>query len=114
MPTSSRLTCYHSLQTPFAGCQVSPGCCFFLPHGARIYNALVDMIKKEYWDRGYTEVVTPNVFSSELWVTSGHWQNYQDDMFIFDVEGTQMGLKPMNCPGPLLSAGGKGGEVAFW
>ena len=78
--------------------QLSPGSCFWLPHGARIYNKLIDFIKKQYWSRGYEEVITPNVFNLKLWEQSGHAQHYRDSMFIFDVEGQEFGMKPMNCP----------------
>lgn len=47
--------------------ELSPGSCFFLPHGAHIYNKLVDFIKEEYRKRGYTEVVTPNVFHTSAY-----------------------------------------------
>ncbi|KAF9423949.1 threonyl-tRNA synthetase [Podila epigama] len=82
--------------------ELSPGCCFFLPHGARIYNTLMDFIKKEYRKRGYTEVMSPNMYNVKLWKTSGHWDNYKDDMFMFDIEKETFGLKPMNCPGHCL------------
>ncbi|CAA9988286.1 threonine--tRNA ligase, putative [Plasmodium knowlesi strain H] len=77
----------------------SPGSCFWLPHGAKIYNKLVDFIRREYRIRMYDEVITPNVFSCDLWRTSGHYQNYKDCMFIFNVEQKEWGMKPMNCPG---------------
>ncbi|ANQ08176.1 Threonine--trna ligase [Plasmodium coatneyi] len=77
----------------------SPGSCFWLPHGAKIYNKLVDFIRREYRIRMYEEVITPNVFSCDLWKTSGHYQNYKDCMFIFNVEQKEWGMKPMNCPG---------------
>jgi len=80
----------------------SPGSCFFLPHGTRIYNKLVDFIKKQYWLRGYDEVITPNVFNLELWNQSGHALHYRDGMFLFDVEGQEWGMKPMNCPAHCL------------
>ncbi|KAF9109931.1 threonyl-tRNA synthetase [Mortierella sp. AM989] len=82
--------------------ELSPGSCFFLPHGARIYNTLMSFIKGEYNKRGYTEVMTPNMFNVKLWQKSGHWDNYKDDMFMFDVEKDTFGLKPMNCPGHCL------------
>ena len=82
--------------------QLSPGSCFWLPHGARIYNGLVEMIKKQYWKRGYEEVITPNVFNLKLWEQSGHAQHYKANMFVFDVEGQEFGMKPMNCPGHCL------------
>jgi len=83
----------------------SPGSCFFLPHGARIYNKLIEFIRSEYRNRGFLEVVTPNIFDHQLWHTSGHLQNYKENMFSFDVEGQPFSLKPMNCPGHCLMFG---------
>jgi threonyl-tRNA synthetase len=73
-----------------------------MPHGARVYNKLIEWIRSEYWQRGFTEVITPNVFNLNLWEQSGHAQHYRDNMFIFDVEGQEWGMKPMNCPGHCL------------
>jgi threonyl-tRNA synthetase len=80
----------------------SPGSCFFLPHGMTIYNTLMAFLRQEYWKRGYQEVGSPNMFNSELWKISGHWQHYHEDMFTFDVEKDKWALKPMNCPGHCL------------
>lgn len=82
--------------------ELSPGSAMWLPHGARIYNTIQTFLRDEYWKRGYEEVITPNMYNSELWKTSGHWQNYKDDMFTFDVEKEQFAMKPMNCPGHCL------------
>ncbi|KDQ13759.1 hypothetical protein BOTBODRAFT_44972 [Botryobasidium botryosum FD-172 SS1] len=82
--------------------ELSPGSPFFLPHGTRIYNALIEFMRSEYRKRGYQEVISPNMFNSKLWETSGHWQNYKDDMFVLDVDKEKYGLKPMNCPGHCL------------
>ena len=83
--------------------ELSPGSCFFMPHGARIYNKLVDYIKTEYWTRGYQEVVTPNIFSTDLWKISGHYEHYKDDMFLFNTaDKEEYAMKPMNCPGHCL------------
>ncbi|SCU82418.1 LANO_0B06150g1_1 [Lachancea nothofagi CBS 11611] len=79
--------------------EMSPGSCFWLPHGTRIYNNLVELLRAEYRKRGYDEVITPNMYNSKLWKTSGHWGNYKENMFTFDVEKETFGLKPMNCPG---------------
>ena len=79
--------------------ELSPGSCFFLPHGTRIYNRLVDIIREQYFARGYTEVVTPNMYNLKLWETSGHAAKYKENMFCFPIEGQEFGLKPMNCPG---------------
>lgn len=82
--------------------ELSPGSCFFLPRGAHIYNTLIDFIKTEYRKRGYSEVVSPNMYNHRLWETSGHWQHYSDNMFQFEIEKEKYGLKPMNCPGHCL------------
>ncbi|RSH95615.1 threonyl-tRNA synthetase [Saitozyma podzolica] len=78
---------------------LSPGSAFFLPMGMRIYNTLLSFIKSEYHKRGFTEVGSPNIFNSKLWETSGHWQNYAEDMFQLKVDEDKFALKPMNCPG---------------
>merc|ERR1740138_1898073 len=81
---------------------LSPGSAFMEPHGARIYTGLISFIRDQYWLREYTEVVTPNVYNFDLWHTSGHALHYKDDMFCFEVEGQEFGMKPMNCPGHCL------------
>jgi len=78
---------------------LSPGSCFFYPHGAHIYNKLVQFIRKEYLIRGFTEVISPNIFNLRLWKTSGHYKNYKEHMFMVKIENQGYGLKPMNCPG---------------
>ncbi|TYJ55343.1 threonine-tRNA ligase [Cryptococcus floricola] len=86
---------------------LSPGSAFFLPMGMRIYNTLMDFIKGEYFKRGFTEVGTPNMFNSKLWETSGHWQNYAEDMFQLKVDEDTFALKPMNCPGHSVMFGSR-------
>ncbi|CAH8330809.1 unnamed protein product [Eruca vesicaria subsp. sativa] len=81
---------------------LSPGSWFFLPLGTRVYNKLMDFIKEQYWKRGYTEVITPNMYNMSLWETSGHAENYKENMFTFGIENQEFGLKPMNCPGHCL------------
>ncbi|KAJ8796350.1 hypothetical protein J1605_002234 [Eschrichtius robustus] len=78
---------------------LSPGSCFFLPRGAFVYNTLMDFIREEYHRRSFMEVLSPNMYSSKLWETSGHWQHYSDNMFTFDIDKDTFALKPMNCPG---------------
>ena len=79
--------------------ELSPGSCFFLPHGCRIYNKLMDIIREQYYLRNYHEVITPNMYNLKLWETSGHAAKYKENMFCFPIEGQEFGLKPMNCPG---------------
>eukprot|EP01086_Lenisia_limosa_P000518 TRINITY_DN1091_c0_g1_i2.p1 TRINITY_DN1091_c0_g1~~TRINITY_DN1091_c0_g1_i2.p1 ORF type:complete len:708 (+),score=265.50 TRINITY_DN1091_c0_g1_i2:60-2126(+) len=81
---------------------LSPGSAFFLPHGARLYDKLTKYMQRQYWNRNYQEVITPNAFNKKLWETSGHWQKYKENMFTFEVEGQEYGFKPMNCPGHCL------------
>ncbi|KAJ3322821.1 54S ribosomal protein L39, mitochondrial [Boothiomyces sp. JEL0866] len=88
--------------------EYSPGSPFFLPHGTRVIQKLYDYLRGEYRKYGFQEVVTPLIFNKELWETSGHWQNYKDDMFVVTGGCDQSedpdinGLKPMNCPGHCL------------
>lgn len=81
---------------------LSPGSCFFLPHGARVCNKLLEFIRNQYWKRGYEEVWSPNMYNMQLWETSGHAANYRENMFLFEIEKQEFGLKPMNCPGHCL------------
>ncbi|EOY00415.1 Threonyl-tRNA synthetase isoform 2 [Theobroma cacao] len=81
---------------------LSPGSWFFLPHGTRIYNKLMEFIRNQYWKRGYQEVKSPNMYNMNLWETSGHAANYKENMFLFEIEKQEFGLKPMNCPGHCL------------
>lgn len=79
--------------------EMSPGSAFLLPHGTRIFNALQKLLRSEYRKRDYSEVQSPNMYDSDLWKKSGHWQHYSEDMFVLDVEKKKWALKPMNCPG---------------
>ncbi|KAK4489517.1 hypothetical protein RD792_005326, partial [Penstemon davidsonii] len=63
---------------------LSPGSCFFLPHGSRVCNKLLEFIRSQYWKRGYEEVWTPNMYNMQLWETSGHAANYKENMFVFE------------------------------
>jgi threonyl-tRNA synthetase len=77
---------------------LSPGAAFWQPSGAVIWNALADLWREQNVARDYQEVRTPIVYDVELWKQSGHWDRYRDHMYFTEVEGRQMGLKPMNCP----------------
>ncbi|XP_049850007.1 probable threonine--tRNA ligase 1, cytoplasmic isoform X2 [Schistocerca gregaria] len=76
----------------------SPGACFFLPRGVVIYHRMEEFIRREYRKRGFCEVITPNVYSVNLWRRSGHWDNYKDCMFPLRFDDQDWALKPMNCP----------------
>jgi len=82
----------------------APGQIFWHPNGWSIYTQLQDYMRRKQHADGYVEVNTPQVVNRKLWEDSGHWQNYQDHMFIVEVdedharEKTVNALKPMNCP----------------
>jgi len=88
--------------------ELSPGSCFFFPHGAIIYNKLISLMRKQYLATGFQEVITPNIFNIDLWWISGHAIKYKDDMFMIDIEKQKFGVKPMNCPGHCLMFDAKG------
>lgn len=86
-------------QDLFTMLPIAPGCAFFRPHGTRIYNTLLETMRREQRKRGFLEVITPNVFHTDLWKTSGHLPNYEENIFKIEIEKAEHALKPMNCPG---------------
>jgi threonyl-tRNA synthetase len=78
---------------------IAPGSPFFHPKGAVVYNLLVQFVRSLYGRYGYAEVITPLVYKTELYKTSGHYELFKDDMFLLTVEEEEYGVKPMNCPG---------------
>jgi len=78
---------------------IAPGSPFFHPKGTIIYNLLVQFIRGLYQRYGYSEVVTPLIYKTDLWKTSGHYEAFHDDMFLMNVHDGEYGVKPMNCPG---------------
>jgi len=78
--------------------EVSPGSPFWQPRGMTLLNELMALWRTENRRRGYQEVQTPILYDAELWRQSGHWDKFRENMYFTDVEGRQMGLKPMNCP----------------
>jgi threonyl-tRNA synthetase len=77
----------------------APSMPVFLPKGAAIYNELIDFVRKFYLRDGYSEVVTPLIWDTEIFKISGHYDNYKDNMFFSEVDEREYGVKPMNCPG---------------
>ena len=79
--------------------KTAPGMPYWLPKGLKMFNTLIDFWRKEHEARGYQEFSAPQLNSSVLWKTSGHWDHYKDDMFVLkDADGTEQALKPMSCP----------------
>ena len=81
----------------------APGAGFWTGKGATLYNTLADYMRGKLFPAGYQEVKTPIVYNKELWITSGHWSHYRENMFLVESrDGDEMGLKAMNCPGHYL------------
>jgi threonyl-tRNA synthetase len=82
----------------------APASPFFHPKGTIVYNRLVQYVRDMYAYYGYDEVITPQIFDTVLWKTSGHYENYKDDMFFVakgtdaDAQDREFAVKPMNCP----------------
>ena len=83
----------------FTFSEVAQGAAFWLPRGTTVFNELVELSREMGDARGYSEVKTPQLYDAELWRTSGHWGKYKENMFLTESEGSEMALKPMNCPG---------------
>jgi threonyl-tRNA synthetase len=80
----------------------SPAAPFLHPRGMAIWRALEEWSRQVRREAGFHEVRTPSLVRKELWETSGHWGNYQDNMFVLDDHDHVSGLKPMNCPEEIL------------
>jgi threonyl-tRNA synthetase len=84
----------------------SPGSPFWHPKGMAIFNALEDLRRRENARRGYSEVKTPLIYDKALWVTSGHWEKFRENMFQIPVDDEHVyAIKPMNCPGHMVLFG---------
>ncbi len=78
---------------------VAPGAPFLFPHGSKIFTLLQNYTRKKWREFGFEEVQTPQILNVNLWHTSGHYDKFKDDMYLFDDHnGEQYGVKPMNCP----------------
>nr|WP_291957635.1 threonine--tRNA ligase [Mahella sp.] len=79
-----------------------PGFPFFHPKGMIIRNMLEDFWRKEHRKHGYEEIKTPIILNKELWVQSGHWDHYKDNMYFTKIDDQDYAIKPMNCPGSMI------------
>lgn len=77
----------------------APGMVFWHPKGWALWQEIEQYMRQLFIDYGYQEVRTPSVLDKTLWEKSGHWQNYQDNMFVTASENRDYAVKPMNCPG---------------
>ncbi|MBE6022029.1 MAG: threonine--tRNA ligase [Cellulosilyticum sp.] len=79
-----------------------PGFPFFLPKGMELKNTLIDYWRQIHKKAGYVEVSTPIILNKQLWLRSGHWDHYRDNMYTTVIDDEDYAIKPMNCPGGML------------
>ena len=79
-----------------------PGFPFFLPKGVTLKNILIDYWRKLHNEAGYVEIETPIMLNKDLWIRSGHWDHYKQNMYTSMIDNKEFALKPMNCPGGML------------
>ena len=80
----------------------APGFPFFLPNGMVLKNTLLDYWREIHHKAGYVEISTPQIMNQQLWMTSGHWDHYKDNMYTTVIDDEEYCIKPMNCPGGVL------------
>lgn len=80
----------------------APGFPFFLPNGMVLKNSLLDYWREIHHKAGYVEISTPQIMNKSLWLTSGHWDHYKDNMYSTMIDDEEYCIKPMNCPGGVL------------
>ena len=90
--------------------EAGPGLPLYHPKGARVLRLLQEWLRGVLYERDYVEVITPHIYKSDVWKISGHYENYRENMYFFEVdEGdgkkSEYGIKPMNCPGHLMIYG---------
>jgi len=94
------------MMDPMAGV----GLPMYLPKGARVIRTMQEWLRRDLYERGYEEVITPHIYNADVWKTSGHYGFYHENMYFFQInEGTdeeprysEYGVKPMNCPGHVI------------
>ena len=79
-----------------------PGFPFFHPKGMILRNKLMDYERELFKEFGYVEIMTPVILSKKLWLQSGHWDHYKENMYFTQIDEEDYAIKPMNCPGGIL------------
>ena len=79
--------------------ETAPGMPYWMPKGFTMFNTLINYWREIHKKEGYQEFAAPQLNSSSLWKTSGHWDHYKEDMFVLtDSDGNEQAIKPMSCP----------------
>jgi threonyl-tRNA synthetase len=82
--------------------EVSPGMVYWHKNGRIVYNKILEFLRGKLEQQDYAEVSTPTLANLALWHVSGHISHYKQNMFVFDSESEDLGMKPMNCPSTIL------------
>jgi len=86
---------------------VGAGLIIYQPKGALLRTIIEDWEKKEHLRRGYDLIISPHIYKLDIWIRSGHYEFYKENMYMFKVEDEEYAVKPMNCPGHMLVYGSK-------
>ena len=79
-----------------------PGFPFFHPKGMVVRNQLMEYERELFTEFDYEEIMTPIILSKNLWLQSGHWDHYKENMYLTEIDEEEYAIKPMNCPGGIL------------
>lgn len=86
---------------------VGAGLVLYHHKGAMLRQIITDYITKEHLKRGYQLISSPHIFRSDIWIRSGHYDYYKENMYIFEIDKQEFAVKPMNCPGHMLAYGSR-------
>ena len=82
--------------------QMGGGLVLYHPKGAILRQIIADYITEKHLEKEYELISSPHILKSDIWIQSGHYDYYKENMYIFESEGQEFGVKPMNCPGHIL------------
>jgi len=86
----------------FSFSESAPGMVFWHNNGLIVYNEIINYWRDEHKKAGYEEISTPQILDKKLWLISGHWEKYRENIFLTEYEKREFAVKPMNCPGGIL------------
>ncbi len=82
--------------------EMGPGLVLYHPKGARLRTLIEEYIRNEHLKRGYELVIGPHILKSDVWIKSGHYDYYKENMYMFKIENQEYAIKPMNCPNHIM------------
>jgi threonyl-tRNA synthetase len=82
--------------------EMGPGLVLYHPKGARLRTIIEEYIRNEHLKRGYQLVIGPHILKSDVWITSGHYDYYKENMYMFKIDKQEYAIKPMNCPNHIM------------